>query len=360
MAKRPTKDYNHSGQFRNHLAIVMQSNYFGLTKIHKILPAAFKKWGRDQVPRIASSLAFYTGLSLAPLLVFAVGVVGVVYSGETAQDLLVRQVESAMGESGVEVVQNVLSSATDSSEGIIASILSLAVLIFSASNLFLQMQAGFNTIWRTPPLRTKGLVNTLLGRLRAFLAVIFVGILMLGIVVLNSVVANIERIINSYTPFLTIILPILNVVFGLGILMLVFMIMFRRLTAKKIRTRDVVLGALVAAILFQLGNIGLSFYLANASVGSAYGAAGSLLVVLVWFFYTMQIILLGAEVSYVYAHTYGSRAYSFPDPGPDGPQLIAAVQKGAPRSIVTSYPVSRPDKRVRNMIDNVRARFSRP
>lgn len=318
----------------------------------KILQAAYTKWSKDKAARIASSLAFYIGLSLAPLLVFAVAVVGFVLSGAEAQALVIAQVDSAMGQSGVDIVESALNSASDPGEGVLASILSLSVLIFSASNLFLQMQDGFNTIWHVPPEKTKGILNLIIGRLRAFAAVIFVGILLLGMVVLNSIVSNIEALIGTYTPFLSFGLPVLNAVASLLILTLIFTIMFRRMPKTKIRSKDVVLGAFVAAILFQLGNFGLAYYLANASIGSAYGAAGSLLVVLVWFFYTMQIILLGAEVSYVYAHEYGSRKVFIDNPGPEGERVLDSV---------SMQPEDEPEPAnpVRGFFSNLRARFSK-
>lgn len=331
-------------------------NLFGSLKAFAdILQEAFKKWGTDKVPRIASSLAFYIGLSLAPLLVFAVAVVGFFLSGAEAQTLVIDQVDAAMGESGVDIVQSALDNATDPGAGILASILSLSVLMFSASNLFLQMQDGFNTIWHVPPEKTKGIFNLIFGRLRAFAAVIFVGVLLLGMVILNTVVGNVDKLINNFTPFLSVGLPLLNGVISLLILTLIFTIMFQRMPKAKIRTKDVVLGAFVAAILFQLGNFGLAYYLSNASVGSAYGAAGSLLVVLVWFFYTMQIILFGAEVSYVYAFKYGSRNVLIEEPGPDGSQLL--------QSIATQPAMPAPEtpspSGARAFFDNLRARLSR-
>ncbi len=329
-----------------------------------ILKSAYKKWTNDKVPRIASSLAFYIGLSLAPLLIFAVAGVGLFYAGEaiSIQKYLSEEIAPQFGDDVVEMLTTVLKQTNNANEGILATLLSLGVVMFSASNLFYQLQDAFDTIWHVPHKDTKGLFNLITSRLRAVLAVIIVGILLFGAVILNSVVSEIELLIQTYTPFFTIVLPVLNALVTLFLLALIFIIVFRRMTQAKISTSDVLLGALTAALLFQVGNYALVFYISNASVGSAYGAAGSLLVVLVWFFYTMQIMLFGVEVSYVYTYEYGTRRVLIDELGPDGEALLEAVEVSSgslesadpqPQTTLTFIAM------IRAFFSNLRTRFSR-
>ncbi len=358
MAKPSRCDYNCVGSFSNRPKIIMKElNWLaGLKAFGGILKSAYKKWASDKVPRIASSLAFYIGLSLAPLLIFAVAAVGIFYSGKAidVQIFLSEEIAPHLGQSGVEMITTILNQSRDSDEGIIASLISIGVVMFSASNLFYQMQDAFDTIWRVPHKDTKGIVNLITSRLRAVLAVLVVGLLLFAMVVLNGVVSKIETLINTFTPFFSTVLPLLNFLTTLILLTLLFTVVYRRMTQAKVRTTDVLLGGFVAALLFQVGNFALVYYLANASIGSAYGAAGSLLVVLVWFFYTMQIILFGAEVSYVYAHEYGTRRVLIDNPGPNGERVLEAI--AANSTPAPPPPAANP---LRTFFDNLRTRFSR-
>lgn len=294
-----------------------------IKRIVALWRAAFDKWSADNASVNAAAIAFLSGLSLAPLLIFAVALAGFVLRGADVQAALLAQAEAALGAAGRDTVAAVLTNAQTPAAGIVASAISLATLIWSASGLFGQFQATLNAMWRVPAERTSGIVNTLLIRLRALLMVLAAGAVLIGAALTSVAISAINQFaqqaaqrlataIPAFSPatwawLLGLGLPLIDLVLSLAVLTLLFGWLFSAVPRTPIGWRDVRGGALWTALLFVIGKWGLAWYLGSGSVGSAYGAAGALLVVLVWVYYTVQIVLLGVAYSYVDAHTYGAR-----------------------------------------------------
>lgn len=323
----------------------------------ELLRAAFAEWSADQVSRLAAALAFYTALSLAPLLIFLVALISLVLSGPSVQQTLLEFAESALGASGRELVQTILRNRPSPGSGLLASGISVTMLLFSASTLFNELQHAFNIIWRAPREQLRGVGAVVLLRARALIMVFGIGGVLLLTLLLTLAVRALERVLQTFSeeqigPLAARILPgvevadvawlvnrglpIIDWSVSLVVLWLLFTWMFRSMPHRmRIRWGDVWGGALLTAVLFALGKFALAFYLSTGSVGSAYGAAGSLLVVLVWVYYSAQIVFLGAEYTYVYTHRYGSRR---PQPAPPAP--LPVVEQPAPA--IAPSAVSRP------------------
>ena len=288
----------------------------------QLFVAAIKKWAADKCSRLAAALAFYTGLALAPLLIVLVVIVGFVLSGSEVQGMIREQAVGALGDSGAEIVDSVLSDGFDAQAGLIAASISLATILFSASSLFAQLQDAFDTVWGIPDDSKGGIIGYLFKRLKALVMVFSIGLLIVLTVVVSTVVAAVTGLLEQSPEFLETIVPgvdfdFINAIlqrllpfvdYGLSLLILTFVFgwMFKSIPRTDLTRRDVRAGAFLTTILFVVGKAGLAWYLSTGSVGSAYGAAGSLLVLLVWVYYSAQIMLLGAEYSYIDAHTYGS------------------------------------------------------
>ncbi|MGB1250674.1 MAG: YihY/virulence factor BrkB family protein [Candidatus Promineifilaceae bacterium] len=281
---------------------------------------AFQKWGTDKAATLAAALALYTGMSLAPLLILIVALAGLILNGDEVQQSILIQVDAALGQSGVDVVAAILEGAFDPTAGLIASILSLASFMWSASSLFAQLQDAMNTIWQVPAQDLSGVWAYIVARGKAVVMVIFIGLLLIFTVLLTTIIQAFQALLQSpefvarvpfvsgaqYRQLIDMVLPITDIIVSILVLTIVFAWVFRFVPHVKVTWRDVMPGAILTAILFYIGKFGLAIYLTNGSVGSAYGAAGALLVLLVWVYYSGQILFYGTEFTYVWAHTFGS------------------------------------------------------
>lgn len=296
----------------------------------QLMLAAAKRWAGDKASVLAAALAFYTGLALSPLLIVLVVIAGIFLSSSEVQETILTQVTEAAGADAAELVGSMLGGGATSGSGLIASAISLGLVFFSASSLFTQVEHAFGVVWRDTDKRRSGLLGFLYGRLRALAMVFSIGFLLILSVVISTVFTAITRFVANSPDLIqeqlenmnlnidvavldtlvSAILPSLDIVLSIAVLTFVFGWMFRSIPHVKLTARDVRGGAIVTAILFMIGKYGLAIYLSRGSVGSAYGAAGSLMVLLVWVYYSAQILLFGAEYSYVDATQYGSLANS--------------------------------------------------
>lgn len=292
-----------------------------LRRFFYLFYTAFNKWSTDKAATLAAALALYTGMSLAPLLILIVALAGLFLNGEEVQQSILIQVDAALGPSGVEVIEAILQNAFDPTAGLIASTISLASFMWSASSLFAQLQDAMNTIWHVPPEELGGVLPYLIARLKAVAMVILIGLLLIFTVVLTTVIQAVQSLLQNpaivaripfvsgdqYQQLIDVILPITDVAVSLTLLSFVFAWVFRFVPHVSLTWRDVSVGALITSILFYIGKFGLAIYLTGGSVGSAYGAAGAFLVLLVWVYYSGQILFYGAEFTYVWAHEFGSK-----------------------------------------------------
>jgi membrane protein len=284
-----------------------QTRTSSAARVLDLLKSAAKEWSRDKCPQLGAALAYYTIFSLAPLVLVLLGVFGLIYgSNEQARQKILDQLSYLVDPSGVKVFQDIANSAAEPKAGILATAIGILIALFGASGIFGQLQDALNTIWAVKPKPGQGIWGFIRAR---FLSFAMVG----GVCFLLLVSLTVEGLLKGLHSYLQSIFPgghylglAIFYVFDLGIIVLLFAMLFRYLPDAKIAWRDVWIGAALTAILFVIGKFLLSLYLASGAAGSAYGAASSLITLLLWIFYSAQILLFGAEFTKVYANIYGS------------------------------------------------------
>ena len=278
-----------------------------LRRIMDFIREVSDAWAEDGVLAHGAALAFYTFFSLAPLLVLAIAVAGFAFGRSAAQGEIVAQIEDAVGPDAAHAVQNMLTQASHPASGITATVVSLLTMLFGASGVFGQLQSSLNTIWGVKP-KTHGVVrNALQRRATSFGMVLAIGLLLLLSLVISAVIAALRDTLHEHAPLLANLLPSVNLVISFATLTSLFALIYKILPSIRLAWRDVWIGAGVTAVLFLVGQSVITFYLAHATTRSIYGAAGSLILLLLWIYYSAQVVLIGAEFTEVYSRHFGSR-----------------------------------------------------
>jgi len=272
--------------------------------IFALVKNSFKEWSEDKASRLGASLAYYTIFSIGPLLLICVVIASRVVSN--AEDQVVSQISSVVGPQGGQIIRQMIDNSNKGSGSIIAAVVGIVLLILGAAGVFGQLQDALNTIWEVKPKPGQGILATLKQRFLSFTMVLGTGFLLLVSIVVSALVAGFGVWLNSVLPGGQLVGQLINIVPLLIVLTLMFALMFKYLPDVEIAWKDVWLGAFITALLFSVGQFVLALYLSFGNVGSAFGAAGSLVVVLVWIYYSSLIFLFGAEFTQVYANTYGS------------------------------------------------------
>jgi membrane protein len=275
--------------------------------IWALLRDAFYAWIDDNAPAMGAALAYYTVFALAPLLIIVIAIAGLVFGREAAQGHILSQVSGLIGVEGGLAVQAMLESARQPGPGIVAGGIGLILLIFASTGVFIQLQDSLNRIWRVVPKPGRGILGILRDRLLSFLMVIVAGFLLLVSLVLSAALAALGKFFSYLLPVPEAVLQGINFLLSFAVITLLFAMIYKILPDAKISWSDVWIGAAVTSLLFSLGKFLIGLYLGKSSVSSAYGAAGSLVIILVWVYYSAQILLYGAEFTAVYAIKYGSR-----------------------------------------------------
>ncbi len=267
-----------------------------------MLKEAVTEWIEDDASQLAAALSYYTAVSVAPLLVLIVVIVGLFLGEELAESQLLTQLRGAIGPEGALFLQTALENADQPTLASIAGILSSLTLLWSATNVFGQLQNSLNTIWDVEKKSSGGLWNTIRTRFLSFTLVLGIAFLLLVSLVISAALTTFIEWGNGILPGMDWLWQVVNLVVSFGVVVLLFAAIYKVLPDVQIAWRTVWLGATVTALLFTLGKFILSWYLANA--GSTYGAIGSLVVFLLWVYYSAQILFFGAEFTQVYARHY--------------------------------------------------------
>lgn len=287
-----------------------------LREIWNLLKMAYTQWSADEASQLAAALAFYTTISIAPLLVLVIAIVGLFLGEEAAQGQLQGQLRNLMGAQAAQFTETAIASTVRPTAGSIASILSLGVLLWGSTNVFTQLQNSLNAIWNVEPKPGRGVMGIVRDRLLSFGLVLGIGFLLLVSLILSAVLSALTSSFSQLLPGIPWLWQLLNYVVSLAITALLFGLVFKVLPDIKIAWKDVWIGGLITALLFTMGQFVLSLYLGNQ--GSAYGVAGSVVVFLLWVYYSAQILFFGAEFTQVYATQYG-QGYS-----PSGNAMLKA------------------------------------
>jgi membrane protein len=262
-----------------------------------------REWSDDQGSRLAAALAYYTTFSLAPLLVIVLAIAGLVGGRDAASSVLMRQVQDLFGVEGKEFIQSMIQNAAVKSTGVAASIIGMITLFLGALGTFNELQGALNRIWdvKPKPLTRWGarIKNFIFKRLLSFSMVLGIGFLLLVSLIVSAVIATMSDYFRGLPLAPEMILQLLNQLVSLAIITLLFALIFKYVPDIKISWRNVLPGALLTALLFTLGKYLIGLYLGKSNVGSTFGAAGSLALIMVWIYYSAQILFLGAEFTQV-------------------------------------------------------------
>jgi membrane protein len=277
-----------------------------LTRIVDFLREVSDEWVDDGVLAHGAALAFYTFFSLAPLLLLAIAVAGFAFGRSAAQGEIVTRIQDAVGPDAAHAVQNMLAQASHPASGITATAVSLLTMFFGASGVFGQLQSSLNAIWGVKP-KAGAVRGALQRRATSFGMVLAIGLLLLLSLVVSAMVVAVQETLREHAPILARILPSMNLFVSLITMVALFALIYKVLPAIRLAWRDVWIGSGVTAVLFLLGQSVITLYLANATTRSIYGAAGSLILLLLWIYYSAQVVLIGAEFTEVYSRHFGSR-----------------------------------------------------
>jgi membrane protein len=277
-----------------------------LAKTWTLLKQTGTEWTSDNAPRLGAALAFYSVLSIAPLTVIALAIGGAVFGADAARGELVGQVEGMVGRQGAAAIQEMIAHAEKPATGTLAAIAGIVTLLVGAGGVFGQLQDTLNVIWKVRPKPGRGLWRMIRDRFFSFTLVLGTGFLLLASLVVTAAMHALGEYLLGLMPGAQILGHMLNFVLSFAATALLFALIFRFIPDARVAWSDVWIGALLTAALFTLGKFLLGLYLGRGAVSSAYGAAGSLVVLLVWIYYSAQILFFGAEFTQVYAKRYGS------------------------------------------------------
>ena len=272
-----------------------------------VLKDTYSEWSEDKATRLAAALAYYTAFSIAPLLLIAISVAGLVFGREAAEGQVYAQLQGLLGEGAAGTIQESVANSQDTGASTISAIIGLLMLVWSASGLFSQLQDALNTIWEVAPDPNAGWLATIKRRFLSMTMVLGIGFMLLVSLVLSAGISAVGNLLSGFLPGGEILWQGVNFVLGFAVVALLFAAIYKVLPDAEVQWSDVWVGAVVTSLLFTVGRILIGLYLGRASVGSTFGAAGSLLVFLVWVYYSAQILFFGAEFTQVYARRYGSR-----------------------------------------------------
>ncbi|HEY7412104.1 MAG TPA: YihY/virulence factor BrkB family protein [Vicinamibacteria bacterium] len=271
-----------------------------------LLKDAWAGWRQDDAPRLGAALAYYTAFSLAPCILIAVSVAGLVFGTEAAQGQVAREIEALVGTKGAQAVQEMLEGARRPASGAFGLAVGFATLLLGASGAFGELRASLNTVWDVPAPPRAGLLAMVRERLLSFAMVLVVGFLLLVSLVASAALSAIGGRLSALVPGVPL-LEAVNAALSLGVIALLFALMFRLLPDAEVAWRDVWVGALATAALFTLGKWLIGLYLGRSALASAHGAAGAMLALLAWVYYAAQVFFFGAEITQAYAVRHGSR-----------------------------------------------------
>jgi membrane protein len=281
---------------------------------------ALAGWWDDNVPRLGASLAYYTLFALSPVLLVATAIAGLVFGPDAVRGEIVGQIQGLVGRQGAEAVQAMLESAARPSSSIPATVVGLVTLFLGATGAFLELQTALNAIWRVKPRPGASVRSFLVQRLISFGLVVGVGFLLLVSLLVSAALAALNRYLGHIFPALTAVWEAGNVLVSLFVITLLFAMVYKILPDVRLRWRDVWIGSLVTAGFFSVGKQLIGLYLGTSSVASSFGAAGSVVVLLVWVYYSAQVVLLGAEFTRFYVELFRGQPppmkYAQPDPSP--------------------------------------------
>lgn len=297
------------------------------TSILGLVKATFKDWVEDKASRLGAALSYYAIFSIGPILVVTIAIAGAVFGDAATQGQVTSSLAGVLGPDSAKFIGDMLKSAHSGGAGTIAGIVGLVTLLLGAMGVFGQLKDALNTIWEVEPDPNAGIMAAVKKNGLSFLMVLGAGLLLLASMLINTLLAALGPLISRHIPGGALLWNIVNYVVTLAIISVVFAAIFKFLPDVRVVWKDVLIGGAVTSALFILGQFALGLYFGLAHVGSAFGAAASLVIILVWIYYSAQILFLGAEFTQVYANRIGAGVQ--PKPGARFITEDARAQQGA-------------------------------
>lgn len=273
----------------------------------EVVKNTFKGFSDDKVTKLSGSLAYYTVFSMAPLMIVIISLAGFFLGQEAAEGKVYGQLASFVGHDTAAQLQEMIKNASLAGKSKLAAIIGGASLLIGATTVFAEIQDSINIIWGLKPKPKKGWLKMIQNRFLSFSLIISLGFLLLVSLGISTMIEALSKALEAHFPDVTVLVfYIINLLLTLTIISFIFAVIFKVLPDAKVKWRDVVTGAIVTAILFMIGKFAISFYISKSNVGSTYGAAGSLVVLLLWVYYSSLILYIGAEFTKAYAVKYGT------------------------------------------------------
>lgn len=281
--------------------VITAKNIWLLTK------AAASSWIDDYAQSMGAALAYYTMLSIAPFLLIVIALAGMIFGVEAARGEIAVQLQGLMGREGAEAVQGLLESASKPVEGFASAVFGVVLLLVAATSVFAELQDSLDRIWRAPKRGRMGIWSLLRARLLSFGTIAGISFLLMVSLVVSAALAALEKMWGPHFSDWHRLVAAVNVVFSYALTTTVFAMIYKVMPRAKVAWTDVLIGASVTGLLFTVGKSLIGLYIGRSGLTSAFGAAGSLVMAMVWVYYSAQIFLLGAEFTWAYALTFGSR-----------------------------------------------------
>lgn len=312
----------------------------GFSELLDIFKRTYQGWKEDRASRLAASLAYYTIFSIAPLLVIAIAVAGFIWERESVEAQVMGQVQGLVGAEGANFVGDLIESAGNTAEGTAATIIGIITLLFGALGVFNELHNSLNIIWEVKEEKAEGfwqaVKKAIVDRFLSFTMVLGIGFLLLVSLVISAGLSATQELLGRAFPIPEFFLQLLNLIISIGVITVLFAMIYKYLPDAEVPWRHVWLGAFVTAILFSLGKMLIGIYLGNSAVASSFGAAGSLVLLLIWVYYSAQILFFGAEFTQVYANKYGPEI--LPEDEEKAVQADARSTKDVKRRVVSPMP----------------------
>ena len=277
-------------------------------QLFKLFAQAARAWSDDYAPSMGAAISYYTVFSLAPLLVIVIAIAGAVFGREAVQGQLVAQLSGLIGHRGADLIQSLVAATSDTDKGLVAGVVSGVVLLLGATSVFAELQNALDRVWHVPASqKPKGVFAILRSRLLSIGLILGLGFLLMVSLAVSAAVAAFGALTSDLLPGAELLLQLVNLAISFGIATVLFAMIFKLMPSTRIAWRDVWVGALTTAALFEVGKFAIGLYLGKSSMTESFAAAGSLVVLIAWVYYAAQIFLLGAEFTKVYAQAHGSR-----------------------------------------------------
>jgi len=309
----------------------------------KLVKAAASAWVADYAPSMGAALSYYSVFSMAPLLLVVISVAGLVFGEDAVRGEVFGQLQSLLGADAAKAVQAILASVSEKpAQGVLSTVIGIAVLLIGATSVFGELQDALDRIWRAPVRnRSGGLWGLVRARLLSFGMVLGIAFLLMVSLVTGAAVSALDKWWSGAFAGWELMAQVLNVGIGFVLTTGMFAMIYKIMPRVRVEWRDVWVGAIVTALLFTVGRLLIGTYIGESGVASAFGAAGSLIVVFVWVYYSAQIFLIGAEFTWVYAKTFGSMRHLAEDEVPKTPALMPATTSSIGEPSAVPVPAAR-------------------